>query len=140
MISGPVTEADLRRATSSAYYALFHAIAASCADAVLSAPSTAMTNDAWRLAYRALDHGILRNACLNLKVMRALPPPLAKLAVLLPRMQSKRHQADYDPVNSFTEQEVRDDIDSCEAAIFAFLSIPEAERRAFVAFVLFRSR
>ncbi|WP_210318488.1 hypothetical protein [Aureimonas endophytica] len=62
------------------------------------------------------------------------------MAPLIPRMQTKRHLADYDPICSFTAQEVADDIDECEAAIQTFMAAPEADRRAFVAFVLFRLR
>ena len=69
-----------------------------------------------------------------------LPKALRDFAELLLEMQSRRHQADYDPFATFVPVEVEESIDACEAAITAFAAADESDRRAFVAFALFRSR
>ena len=55
----PERQDDLRRAVSTAYYAMFHALANSNANALVGAPTN---NDAmaWNRAYRALEHGDAR--------------------------------------------------------------------------------
>ena len=47
------TQARLRRAVSTAYYATFHTLAASSADLFIGTERS----PAWHRAYRALDHG-----------------------------------------------------------------------------------
>ena len=46
------TQADLRRAVSTAYYAMCHCLAASAADLFIGA----VRNPAWHRTYRALEH------------------------------------------------------------------------------------
>lgn len=99
-----------------------------------------MRLDAWSTTYRALDHGTLKRACSNHKIVGRLPKPLRDFAELLLEMQSRRHQADYDPLAKFALTEVDESIDACETAIAAFAAADAADRRAFVAFALFRSR
>jgi hypothetical protein len=140
LVAGQPTDADLRRAISTIYYALFHTIAHACADAVIPIVSGELSDEARRVAYRGLDHGTLRSACVNSNIVRRLPPKLAELADAIPLLQTKRHVADYSPTHDFALKDIVDDIDSCQALILDFLAAPEADRRAFVAFVLFRSR
>ena len=102
--------------------------------------SDGLTREAHRLAYRGLDHGALRSACINSSILRRLPPTMRGLADTVPLIQAKRHIADYDPAHAFALEDVIDDIDRCERVIADFLAAPEADRRAFVAFVLFRAR
>ena len=49
----PPTQARLRRAVSTAYYAMFHCLAASAADLFIGT----VRNPAWHRIYRALEHG-----------------------------------------------------------------------------------
>ena len=55
------SQANLRRAVSTAYYALFHSLAATVADALMGK----RRSDAWHQTYRALEHGSARRACQN---------------------------------------------------------------------------
>ncbi|MYC32883.1 MAG: hypothetical protein F4X64_06865 [Chloroflexi bacterium] len=57
LAEGNPSQTDLRRAISSVYYALFHAIAQSNADTLVGDAPLVRDPDAWRQAYRALDHG-----------------------------------------------------------------------------------
>ena len=65
----PPSEADLRRAISTAYYAVFHTLAASNAELIAGQPQSSVSAYAWERVYRRLDHGRARNnlrAVLNL--------------------------------------------------------------------------
>ena len=53
------TQADLRRAVSTAYYALFHCLAATAADLLTGSSRS----PEWHQVYRALEHGKARSAC-----------------------------------------------------------------------------
>ena len=57
----PVTQTELRRAVSCAYYAMFHTLAISNADALVGAAPADRQRWAWRQAYRAVDHRPTRN-------------------------------------------------------------------------------
>lgn len=92
------------------------------------------------MAYRGLEHVALRNGCRNPDLLQKAHPAIRRMTDIVPRMQVKRHLADYDPSSAMTLEEVADDLCDCEAAILAFAAAPEAERRAFVAFVLFKTR
>ena len=54
-------QASLRRAISTAYYAVFHSLARIAADLIVGTDR----NEAWHQAHRALEHGSAKNACLN---------------------------------------------------------------------------
>ncbi len=55
------TQANLRRAVSTAYYAVFHSLAQTAADMLIGRKRTSD----WHQVYRALEHGNAKNACLN---------------------------------------------------------------------------
>lgn len=57
-------QAELRRAVSTAYYALFHALARNCADLFVGT-GDARSKGAWSQVYRALEHGFAKNACVQ---------------------------------------------------------------------------
>lgn len=56
-------QADLRCAVSTAYYALFHAMAKNVADNMAGAAKRNRSEQAWAQAYRGLQHGDARTAC-----------------------------------------------------------------------------
>ncbi len=55
-------------------------------------------------------------------------------------LQSKRHQADYDPDSSFRKSNVVEDINSARTAIDRFLETPRSVRRDFAIHVLMKER
>lgn len=137
---GKPTQASLRRAVSSAYYALFHALASECADRLIGGPGARRSTPAWRQTYRALEHGFAKNACKNTDTMKRFPQGVRTFAREFVTMQEARHAADYDPVATFQKTQVAQIVDNCEAAIALFRQAPVADRRAFCAHVLFKSR
>ncbi len=120
---GRPRSASLRRAVSTAYYALFQALCATCADTLVG------SRQPWSVytpVYRALDHYATVHALRD--SFLASIPQLQRLGLLLKELQSAREWADYNPEprpnyrremsdSSFTRQETLSLIDSAVEAI-----------------------
>jgi hypothetical protein len=128
----------LKRAVSTAYYALFEALARECADSLVGA-GRARGTSTWGQVYRALEHGFAKNACSQAKNL-SLPASIIAFADTFTALQEQRHQADYDPTARFSRAEVIDLINSAETAIRSLRSATRTERRDFAVLVLLRRR
>jgi hypothetical protein len=137
---GRPRQANLKRAVSTVYYALFHCLARSGADLMIGSTKAARSEDAWSQVYRALDHATAKKACNNVAVIRMLPQGVQELAAKFRDMQTKRHDADYNPGARFYKSAVQQDIDDTAAVIGAFDRESAKDRRAFAAFVLLKQR
>ena len=128
----------LRRATSSAYYAMFHCLAESCASLIAGAYPDDVSESAWTQAYRALDHSMVPNKTRNRnrQIFDQFSPAIKRFANTLVDLKAKRESADYNPAQTFTYADVTADIDKASAAIDEFEKIPETERRSFAIFIL----
>jgi uncharacterized protein (UPF0332 family) len=107
-------QASLRRAVSTAYYALFHLLIQEATRNWRRAPQRP-------LLARAFEHGRMKAACdkkrseLNI-YLRTIPPPPANQRVIAQRLhtvvntfieaQQQRHTADYDNSKQWTRTEV----------------------------------
>jgi uncharacterized protein (UPF0332 family) len=107
-------QASLRRAVSTAYYALFHLL------------TTAAVSD-WRIARhrsklaRAFEHGKMKSACSDtVKQLRsrkyASAQKLKSVAEAFVELQQHRHTADYDNSKKWTRTDVLAQIQSVQAA------------------------
>jgi len=94
---------------------------------------------AWHQVYRALEHGVCKNACKNGKIGQ-FPQEIQDFANQFITMQEKRHIADYDPHAKAFKSAVLLDISQVEFVIDAFESVSLKDRRAFAAFILFKHR
>ena len=140
---GRPRQAELRRAISAAYYALFHTLASNCADLLVGSRSSTRTKQAWRQLYRALDHGQVKKRCTESRarqVLRMFPQEIQDFADQFVRMQRERHLADYDPLEHFSRSTVSHHIEETKAAITEFHQVDRSDRRAFAVFVLFDRR
>ena len=140
LAEGRPSQTDLRRAISSVYYALFHAIAQSNADTLVGDDPQSRDQAAWRQAYRALDHGYAKRRCQSAQNNLRFSLPVKNLAGQFVDLQSARHRADYDPDEIFSGQDVLISVSEAIAYISAFQAAPELERRAFAVYVLMRDR
>ena len=136
---GRPRQVELRRAVSTAYYALFHALALCCANMVVGSTPGNRNEEAWRQTYRALEHGRARSQCENRAILR-FPPEICKFGEKFVEMQQYRHFADYAPEARFERDEVLQLIDQTEQSLSDFDDVPSIDRRAFAVYVLFRSR
>ena len=130
-------QSNLRRATSTIYYALFHTLAKTCADIIVGSSASRRSKPAWNQVYRALEHGFAKNACDN-SITKKFPQGIQDFANSFVSMQQKRHKADYDPYEKFFKSSVLSDIGIAETVIDAFERAPLKHRRAFVAYVLLK--
>lgn len=140
LAEGSPTQTDLRRAISSVYYAVFHAICQSNAGTLVGEDPQSRDQAAWRQAYRALEHGYARRRCQSARSDSRFSPAVYELAGRFVRLQDRRHRADYDPDESFTQEEVLTVATQVESAIADFRTVPAQERRAFAVYVLMRER
>ena len=128
----------MRRAISTAYYALFHTLAASNAELIAGPPQSAMSSHAWERVYRRLDHGRAQN---NLRgVLGQLSPNGANFVSTFIDLQDLRQNADYNPNASITVSRTINIIERAETAIAAFAQLSEEERRFIAAQSLFDRR
>ena len=126
---------DLRRAVSITYYALFHAMCLNNADLLVGKASTNRSAPAWRQAYRAANHGMVRAACENQGVMERFPREIQLFGYEFVDAQRRRHSADYDPEPVYSRSLVLEDIDTVTTVIEDFKKAPVKDRRAFAAWV-----
>lgn len=138
--NGKPSQVALRRALSTAYYGVFHALAAGGADLLIGGRGARRSDPAWRQVYRALDHGLAKSACKNQNVMSRFPREIVDFANVFVTMQEKRHKADYDPVARFTKSGVTFDVDASEKAIADLALASRRDRCAFAALVLLKNR
>ena len=138
--NGRPRQANLLRATSTAYYALFHALAGSCADLLIGGPGSSRSARAWHQVYRALEHSFCKNACVDHRKISRFPREIQDFANAFVSMQLKRHKADYDPHEIAYKSAVLLDIEIVEEVIARFALAPLADRRAFAAYVLLKAR
>ena len=129
-------QADLKRAISTAYYALFHAIAKDAAN-LLVGVGAARPQEAWVQVYRALQHGAAKTACEGVRNLN-FPTAMKRCADAFVTLQQKRHDADYDPTRRGLRTDAVAAIVMAEAAIVCLRSSPKPERRAFAVFLLFQ--
>ncbi len=131
-------EDSLRRAISTAYYAMFHALAISNANCLIGSPYDPITRHAWSRAYRGLEH---RDTKRNLQRNQVLFSRQVRIfADTFVQMQAQRHNADYDPDQTFTLSATLNWIDRAEHAIVDFMSVPVEERKAVAIQSLIRGR
>ncbi len=129
-------QVDLKRALSAAYYAMFHALAKECADTI-AGPGRDRSQAAWVQVYRALEHGVAKNACRQAR-NKGFPPQIVHFAESFAAMQDERHSADYDPQSLYSRADVMTLIVDAAQAIADLGRAARADRRAFVALVLLR--
>jgi uncharacterized protein (UPF0332 family) len=134
------SQASLKRAVSSLYYALFHSLAQSCADSFIGGPNAGRSTQAWQRTYRSLDHGKAKDTFLRQNPMAALSSSIQAFAAAFVKMQERRHDADYNPEKRFRKSEVQSDLREVEAVVTAFERCSLSERRAFAAYVLLKER
>jgi uncharacterized protein (UPF0332 family) len=136
---GARSSALRRRAVSTAYYAVFHALAKSCANILL--PSVDKSSEVYERVYRALDHGPLKNAFSTKGSALRDRDSLRDIGDLVVRLQSERNRADYLPPKSlFTREEARALVNQARAVVGEIERLSDDDRAALATWLLFKSR
>lgn len=131
-------QSDLKRAISTAYYALFDQIARDAANLLVGAASDS-DYGIWRQTYRALDHGNAKNACALLKSL-GFPESLCHCGEAFILLQAARHKADYDPYHRVSRADAFDAITLADTAIGNLTASTRRDRKAFAVQLLLKRR
>ena len=102
---GRPRQAMLRRAVSTAYYAMFHALCESNADTLVGQSSPSPHSDLWVETYRALQHRTAKNRLASY-IRLTQDPALRNFGQVFGAMQQQRISADYNPRARFARSEV----------------------------------
>ena len=137
---GRPRQADLRRAVSAAYYALFHSLARCGADMLAGLSSVRRNQASWQRIYRSLEHGLTVRRLNNRSGMRGFPREIQDFGQLFGNLQVQLHRADYDPAASFDRATVLQVVAEAEQHIIGLENAAPADRRDFAIYVLFRYR
>ena len=130
------SQANLRRAVSTACYAMFHCLAGTAADLLIGGSR----GEAWHQVYRALEHGSARNACQNRRAMQGFPLEIQEFASSFVALQGARQRADYALDGRYDKSDVLAAIDRAENAIEKISQVDARHMRSFAAHVLFKRR
>ena len=134
------SQVSLRRALSTAYYALFHALAQNGADELVGKTAALRGSEAWQMAYRGIEHGRASSVFRNGSFMTRFPPAIQEFGKFFIEMQATRHQADYNPRADFTKSFVLGRIRNAERAIARFRAANATDRRTLSSRILFKTR
>jgi hypothetical protein len=143
-------DAQLRRAVSTACYALFHKVLGTASDRFLGSDHKATA--AYALLYRGFDHRTMNTVCEALhaaklsdryrKQLRRLEisQDMRDFAGAFPRLQRARQLADYDPTVEINVADASDWIDAAQAAMAAFDRAASDEQTDVLALLLVGAR
>lgn len=134
------SSAHLRRALSTAYYAVFHCLARVSADRLIGRSRTVPDRAAWLHVYRALQHRHAKSQCLKSGTLDSRPANIQQFAARFAALQDLRHRADYDPAAALEYVAARQSVESAAESIRVFKEASRAEQAAFAAWVLLAAR
>jgi hypothetical protein len=146
----PPAGAQLRRAVSTAYYALFHKISYAAARRFMGPDQE--NSAGYAILYRSFDHRHMKTVCQALQVStlkerfrvhlrrNEVSKDMRDFVMAFPALQEARHLADYDPGVEFLPREVLSLIESANAAMMAFDRAEPAEQADILALLMVRTR
>ena len=138
LVNPPSSDTGIRRAISTAYYALCHTLSSSNAELIAGQPGSSRSAHAWERAYRRLEHGRARN---NLGADRNLLSQTGDEFVrIFIEAQGYQLQADYDPNAQLNLSLAVNIIAWADTAVRNFAQLTEEERRFLAAQSVFDSR
>ncbi|UWQ41759.1 hypothetical protein K3718_01325 [Leisingera aquaemixtae] len=133
-----ISQADLRRAISTAYFAAFHALARVSADSLVGDDHASRPNRAWVEVYRGLSHGSSKDACSKAKSI-GFPEEIEGFADIFVQLQYARKRVDYDPTCRPTKSEALQWVAIAEVSINRLLAANANSKIAFATWVLITS-
>ncbi len=132
---GRPRQTHLRRAVSTAYYALFHFLVAAAADLLVGQNERGGAR--YSLVYRSFDHREMKNSCAN---AASLVYELQTCARLFVELQVARHEADYEPNARISAHDATAAIDKAREAMAVFGLAEQNAKRLFLTRLRFRPR
>jgi uncharacterized protein (UPF0332 family) len=148
--AGRPRQADIRRAISTAYYGIFHAIVTKAVDQFIGATNRDKSH--YGLAYRSVSHSRLREISNEVqkstqsnKYRPYVPTTgfgsnIIAFAEAVLELQERRHSADYDVMVSVTRSDAGLAVATARAALSGFGKANQQEQLAFLSLLLFSPR
>ena len=148
--AGRPRQADIRRAISAAYYAIFHATITASVDQFVGV--TNRDRSRYGLVYRSVSHAWLRDLCREVQKptlsnrFRPYAPAtgfgsnITAFAAAVVELQEKRHSADYDVMIRVNRSDAALAIATARAALKRFSKASRTRRLAFLSLLLFQPR
>jgi uncharacterized protein (UPF0332 family) len=133
------SQSEIRRSISSSYYAVFHALARTCANSLVGKTPSRRPNKAWVEVYRGLNHGVCQKACEQANKVN-FPDSILDFADAFSQLQEHRHKADYDPHIRFTKENAEHWYGLAQESVTRLRSASGLDKRAFAAWVLISSQ
>lgn len=144
---GRPRQVDLRRAISSAYYAVFHAVITAAADEIVGVVHRGTRDHA--LVMRSIDHRTIKTCCLE--IVKTSPPrtyvpyiptggfsaDIQAFANVFPDLQDERHAADYDSMPRYVTADAVSVVAAARGALQRLTVAAADQRRAFLFMILF---
>ena len=125
---GNPRQTSLKRAISTAYYALFHALSQMCVDQTVG--STFRSTRYWQVVtplYRAVDHGPAKKLFERLAKAKDTPDLLRLVSGNFVELQTARVAADYDPGRRYRREDALDVVRQAREAIEALRALPRED-------------
>jgi uncharacterized protein (UPF0332 family) len=142
---GAPQQARLRRAVSTAYYALFHTFIAAATDLLIGA--SARHSQRYLIVYRSFEHKRMADACrqvlngtLKTEAGTQFDATIQGSASAFVELQGNRHDADYDPTTKIALSDAQTAVAKARAAVAMLQASPDGERFLFLTFLHFKSR
>jgi uncharacterized protein (UPF0332 family) len=127
-----------RRAVSTAYYAVFHALAQLCADELLGGRSD-RRSEGYERVYRSLEHGALKKAFKEEPLRRVAA--LEKIGNRVAELQSERIRSDYLPSRAlYTKDQCLSLVQSAKSTVRSISALSEVDRKSLAVHLLFKNR
>lgn len=138
-VGDPRSEADLRRATSDLYYALFHRVCEALVAPIWSDRDSQAFKETITTIYRLPEHKFVESRCKEIE-QQAFSGEVKTFARTLMAMKNKRADADYDPLKIFEISAVRNDVILVEKVLEGFNAADLVEQTRFAYFVALKGR
>ena len=142
---GAPPKAKLRRAISTAYYALFHRLVAGATDLLAGGPARGTRR--YMIVYRSFEHKRMAEVCrqiangtIRTEVGGNFDVSLQECATAFIELQQIRHEADYDPFASIALSDAKTAVVRATTAIQRLNDSPEADRLLFRTLLHFKPR
>jgi hypothetical protein len=129
-----------RRAVSTAYYAVFHALARLCAAELLGGGVSTRKTMEYEKVYRALDHGPLKTAFTSIPLKNFIP--IKAIGDRVVELQSERIRSDYLPSRGrlYKTIECARLVQSARSAVELIEKLSADERRTLAVYLIFKNR
>ncbi len=126
--AGYPRQVTINRAISTAYYALFHALAGECVARTVGSPRSARYWEIVTPVHRSIEHASAKRVFERAVRDRTSSAELRRLGEAFIALQSARHSADYDPGCRYSRQDALDFTIQARLSIEALRSMPKEDR------------